>query len=130
MKDKFGSDKPWQAAATGILNEGLQSGLDASIKGGNADAVVDAMGKGLTKGVFDAGTDKALDAIKDKLPIPKGSSVEVGDYGVGKVLNNNPLTKGIIRTTVREGGGSKIKDAVKGAIVDGVGKEGGFVDPE
>ena len=130
LKDKFGSDKPWQAAATSILNEGLQGGLDASIKGEGTDAIIESMGKGLTKGVFDAGTDKALDAIKDKLPIPKGSSVEIGDYSVSKVLNNNPLTKGVIRTTVREAGGSKVKDAIKGEIVDGIGKKSGFADDE
>jgi hypothetical protein len=127
LKDKFGSDKPWQAAATGILNEGLQSGLDAAIKG---ESVTEALGKGLTKGVADAGVDKVLDKIKDKLPIPKGSSVEVGDYSVNKILNNNPLTKGIARTVIREGGGSKLKDAIKGEIVDKTGKAGGFVDPE
>lgn len=127
VKDKFGSDKPWQAAAAGILNEGLQSGLDASIKGEN---VVDAMGKGLTKGVFDAGVDKGLDMIKDKLPIPKGSSVDVGDFSVSQVLGNNPLSRGIAKTAAREVGGGMIKDAVKGAVVDGIGKEGGFVDPE
>lgn len=128
LKDKFGGEnKPWQAAATGILNEGLQSGLDASIKG---EDVSTAMGKGLTKGVFDAGADKALDKIKDALPIPKGSSVEVGDYSTGKILNNNPLSKGLGKTIIREGAGSKIKDAVKGGIVDAAGKEGGFVDPE
>ena len=47
LKDKFGGDKPWQAAATGIFNEGLQSGLDAAIKG---ESVTEALGKGLTKG--------------------------------------------------------------------------------
>lgn len=124
LKDKFGGDeKPWQAAATGILNEGLQSGLDASIKG---EDVGEAMGKGLTKGVFDAGTDSALDKLKGALPIPKGSSVDVHDYGMGKILNNNPLTKGIIKTGVREAAGSQIKDAIKGAIVDKAGEEGGF----
>jgi hypothetical protein len=127
LKDKFGDDKPWQAAATGILNEGLQSGLDASIKGEN---VGQALGKGLTKGVFDAGIDKGLDKIKGALPIPKGSSVDVHDYGVGQVLNNNPLTKGLLKTTTREAVGTQIKDAIKGATVDTIGKEGGFVTPE
>lgn len=126
LKDKFGDNKPWQAAATGILNEGLQSGLDASIKGEN---VGEALGKGLTKGVFDAGIDKGLDKIKDALPIPKGSSVDVHDYGTDKILNNNPLTKGLIKTTVRETAGTQIKDAIKGSTVDKIGKEGGFVDP-
>ncbi len=127
LKDKFGDDKPWQAAATEILNEGLQSGLDASIQGKD---VVDAMGKGLTKGVVNVGTDKALDAIKGKLPIPKGSSVDVHDYSVGKILNNNPLTKGILKTGTREVVGSQIKDAIKGGVVDKLGKEGGFIDEE
>jgi hypothetical protein len=127
LKDKFGDDKPWQAAATGILNEGLQSGLDASIKGEN---VTDALGKGLTKGVFDAGIDKGLDKLKGALPIPKGSSVDVGGFGVGQILNNNPLTKGLLKTTVREAAGTQIKDGIKGAAVDAIGKEGGFADPE
>lgn len=125
LKDKFGDDKPWQAAATGILNEGLQSGLDASIKGEN---VVDAMGKGLTKGVFDAGADKGLDMLKGKLPIPKGSSVDVGDFSVKQVLNNNPLTKGLARTMTREVVGNKLKDTIKDSIVNEAGKQGGFAD--
>lgn len=123
VSDKFGDDKPWQAAATNILNEGLQSGLDASIKGEN---VTDAIGKGLTKGVVDAGVGKGLDAIKGALPIPKGSSVDVGDYSVGKVLNNNPLTKGIIKTGVRENIVSGAADKIKGGIVDGAAETGGY----
>lgn len=86
------------------------------------------MGKGLTKGVFSVGTDKALDAIKGKLPIPKGSSVDVGDFNTSQILNNNPLAKGLIKTTVREGAGAKIKDAIKDSFFDEVGKKGGFVD--
>jgi len=35
-----------------------------------------------------------------------------------------------LKTGAREVGGGAIKDAVKGAVVDKVGKEGGFVDPE
>jgi len=124
VSDKFGdSEKPWQQAATSILNEGLQAGLDASIKG---ESVTDALGKGLTKGVVDAGVGKTLDAIKGKLPIPKGSSVDVHDYGVGQVLNNNPLTKGIIKTGVRENVVSGVQDKIKGAIVDKAAEEGGF----
>ena len=56
--------------------------------------------------------------------------MEVGDYSVNKILNNNPLTKGIVKTVVREGGGNKIKDAIKSELVDKTGKAGGFVDPE
>lgn len=127
IKDKFGEDKPWQAAATGILNESLQKGLDASIKGEN---VIDAMGKGLTKGVFDAGTEKALDKIKDKLPITKGSSVDVGSFDINRILNNNPLSKGLARTVVREGAGKQIKDALKDSIVRKTGEAAGFIDSE
>jgi len=124
VSDKFGdANKPWQQAATGILNEGLQSGLDASIKG---ESVTDALGKGLTKGVVDAGVGKTLDAIKGKLPIPQGSSVDVHDYSVGKILNNNPLTKGIIKTGVRENVVSGVQDQIKDAIVDKVAEKGGF----
>ena len=86
------------------------------------------MGKGLTKGVFSSYVDNRLELIKSEIPMPKGSSVEIGDYSVGKVLNNNPLTKGVIRTTVREGGVSQIKDAIQDTIVDEVGKEAGFVE--
>ena len=129
LKEKFGGeDKPWQAAAANILNEGLQGGLDASIEGGKPEAIADAMGKGLTKGVFSSYVDNRLELIKSEIPMPKGSSVEIGDYSVGKVLNNNPLTKGVIRTTVREGGVSQIKDAIQDTIVDEVGKEAGFVE--
>jgi hypothetical protein len=88
------------------------------------------MGKGLTKGVFDAGVDTGLDKIKGVLPIPKGSSVDVHDYGVDKILNNNPLTKGILKTGIREAAGSQIKDAIKGGIVDKAGEIGGFGDDE
>ena len=124
ISDKFDdAGKPWQKAASGILNEGLQSGLDASIKG---ESVTDALGKGLTKGVVDAGVGKGLDAIKGALPIPKGSSVDVHDYGLGKIINNNPLTKGIIKTGVRENVVSGISDKIKGAIVDKAADEGGF----
>ena len=105
------------------MNEGLQAGLDASIKGEN---VGEAIGKGLTKGVVDAGVGQGLDAIKGALPIPKGSSVDVHDYGVGKVLNNNPLTKGIIKTGVRENVVSGVIDKAKEAIVDKAADEGGF----
>ena len=128
IKDKFGADnKNLQAAGADILSEGLQSGIDATISGKD---VTEEIGKGLTKGVFNAGVDKGLDVLKDKLPIPKGSSVDVHEYDVRRIMNNNPLAKGIVKTATREGVGSKIKDAAKGAIVDKVGKEGGFVDPD
>ncbi len=127
LKDKFGDDNPWQQAATGILNEGLQGAIDASIEGKD---IKDAFGKGLTKGVFDAGIDKGLDVLKGKLPIPKGSSVDVGDFGVGRILNNNPLTEGLAKTVIREGVGSQLKDEIKSAAVEGIGKKAGFVDLE
>lgn len=133
LKEKLtgGDEKlPWHAAAADILNEGLQGGLEASIKGKDADGIRDAMGKGLTKGVFTSYADNRLDALKDAIPMPKGSSTELGEYSVSKVLNNNPLTKGVVRTTVREGGVSKIEESVKEAVVDKVGEETGFVDRE
>lgn len=123
VKDRFGSDKPWQQAATGILNEGLQAGLDASIKGGD---VIDAMGKGLTKGVFDAGVDKGLDVLKGKLPIPKGSSVDVSDFSVSQVLGNNPLATGLSKTLCRETVSSQVTSRIKDSVVDQAGKHGGF----
>ena len=128
VKDKFGAaGKNLQAVGADILSESLQSGIDATISGKD---VLDEMGKCLTKGVFNAGVDQGLDAIKSKIPIPKGSSVDVHDYDLKRIMNNNPLAKGILRTATREAAGSQIKDAVKGAVVDKLGKEGGFVDPE
>ncbi len=99
LKDVFNDGKPWQATTIAILNKGLQSGLNASIRGEN---VGQALRKGLTKGVFDSGADKGLDAIKGALPIIEESSVDVDEFSFEQILNNNPLTKGLIKTTVKE----------------------------
>jgi hypothetical protein len=80
-------------------------------KGGALDGVVDS--------VLEAGIDK----LANKLPIPKGSSVDVGDFSVSQIINNNPLTKGIIKTGVRENAMNSlkgnVKDGIKGQIIGG-----------
>jgi hypothetical protein len=135
LKDKFGDDKPWQSAAADILKEGLTSGIDASIKGEN---VADAVGKGLTKGVFDVGVDKALDKIKDKAydkiktkyELPDSPEIDAGDKSLSSIFNNNPLTRNMLKTSAKGMTESTIKDAIKEKIVDKAGKEGGFIDEE
>jgi len=126
VKDKF-SESPIKSAITNIANESAQGALDAAIKGKDPWA---GGYQGLGKGVIDSVADAGLDKIKSKLPIPKGSSVDVGDYSLTKILNNNPLTKGLTKTIIREGVGDKTKDYIKGSIVDNVGKKIGVVNDE
>jgi hypothetical protein len=122
-KSKFG-ESPLKSALANTVNEGAQGALDASIKG--KDALTGGI-QGLGKGVIDSAADFGLDKIKSKIPIPKGSSVDVGNYDLGKILNNNPLSKGLAKTITREGFGDKAKDLIKGAIVDTLGKKAGVV---
>lgn len=126
VKDKLGSDNPFKSALVNTANEAAQGALDASIK--NQDVLEGAL-KGGFKGAVDAATDMGIDQIKSKIPIPKGSSVDVHDYSLGKIYNNNPLTKGLAKTVIREGTGDKLKDLVKGTFVDQYGKATGYVDP-
>lgn len=125
-KDRFG-DSPFKSAVANTLNEGAQGALDASIKG--KDALTGGL-KGLGKGALDSAADAGLDRVKSKLPIPKGSSVDVHDYSLGKIFNNNPLAKGLGKTIIREGIGDKAKDFIKGQIVDSAGQTIGVVDDE
>ncbi|NSW91871.1 MAG: hypothetical protein HPY74_14580 [Firmicutes bacterium] len=123
-KDKFG-ENPFKSAIVNVANEGAQGALDAGIKG--EDVLTGGL-KGLGKGVIDSAADAGLDKIKSKLPIPKGSSVDVHDYSLGQIYNNNPLTKGLTKTVIREGVGDKTKDFIKETIVDNLGKTIGVVD--
>lgn len=126
VKDKLGSENPFKSAIVNTANEAAQGALDASIK--NQDVLEGAL-KGGFKGAVDAATDVGLDKIKSKIPIPKGSSVDVHDYSLTKIYNNNPLTKGLAKTVIREGTGDKLKDKIKGTFVDEYGKATGYVDP-
>jgi len=54
----------------------------------------------------------------------------VGDFSVSQIINNNPLSKGLLKTGGREVIWSKGKDIVKGALVDAIGQPLGFVDKE
>ncbi|MHB8129351.1 MAG: hypothetical protein ACYDEX_10165 [Mobilitalea sp.] len=60
--------------------------------------------------------DEKLEGLKSKLPIPQGSSVDVGGFGLGQIYNNNPLSKGLMKTVVRD----KLVDTAKGAIKDAI----------
>lgn len=126
VKDKLGSENPFKSAIVNTVNEGAQGAIDASIQ--NKDVLEGAL-KGGFKGAVDAATDLGLDKVKAKIPIPKGSSVDVHDYSLSKIYNNNPLTKGLTKTIIREGTGDKLKDKIKGTIVDEYGKATGYVDP-
>jgi chemotaxis protein histidine kinase CheA len=131
-KSVFGDGKVssnMKSALANMANEATQGALDASIGGEDGYGVMEGALKGVGKGALDSVTDFGLDqatkaipnSIKSKIPLPKGSSVDVGDFNVSQIYNNNPLSKGVIKTVVREGLGSKGKDAIKGALVDGVG---------
>jgi len=113
-KDKFG-ENPFKSAIFNTLNEGAQGALDAAIE--NKDILTGGL-KGLGKGVIDSAVDAGLDFVKSKIPIPKGSSIDVHDFSISKILNNNPLSKGLAKTIIREGLVDKTKDIVKGGIVD------------
>lgn len=125
VKDKLGSENPFSSAIVNTANEAAQGALDAEIQG--KDPYEGAL-KGGFKGAVDAATDLGLDKIKSKIPIPKGSSVDVHDYSLGKIYNNNPLTKGLTKTIIREGTGDKVKDKIKSTFVDSYGKATGYVD--
>lgn len=108
-----------------MANEAVQGGIDARIKG---EGVLVGSLKGAGKGIIDSAADAGLDKLKKKIPIPKGSSVDVHDYSLNKIYSNNPLTKGLTKTALREGVSDKIKDATKSGIVDGLGEKIGIVD--
>jgi len=123
-KDKF-SENPFKSSLVNVANEAAQGTLDAGIKG---ESLLGGGLKGMGKGIIDSAADAGLDKIKSMLPIPKGSSVDVHDYSLGKIFNNNPLSKGLTKTVLREGIGDKTKDYIKGQIVDNVGQAIGVVD--
>ncbi|MBS3985839.1 MAG: hypothetical protein KGZ66_09625 [Selenomonadales bacterium] len=137
-KDRFQDGRltsKMKSALAGMANEAAQGGLDASIKG---EGVLEGAVKGVGKGALDAVTEHGLEtaikkapaALTSRIPMPKGTSVDVGDMSVSQILNNNPLSKGLLKTGGREFIWSKGKDMVKGALVDATGTPLGFVDKE
>lgn len=135
-KEKFQDGRltsKMKSALAGMANEAAQGGLDASIAGEDmVEGALKGAGKGALDSVIDHGLEtaikKAPKAITSRIPMPKGTSVDVGDLSVSQILNNNPLSKGLLKTGGREFIWSKGKDAVKGALVDAVGQPAGFVD--
>ncbi|MCL4425882.1 MAG: hypothetical protein M1299_13035 [Firmicutes bacterium] len=110
-KDLLG-ESPLKSSLANITGSALQGALED----GN-----DPLGgglKGAVTGTLDSLADYGLDKIKSKLPIPKGSSVDVHDYELGKIFHNNPLNRGLTKTVLREGLGDKTKDFIKGGIVE------------
>ncbi|AEE95511.1 hypothetical protein [Mahella australiensis] len=139
-------ENKFQAAFINTAREALQGDIDARIKG-KPRTIYYSKGKsigcitegedpevgflrGTVRGVIDSVADLGLGKIKKKIPIPKGSSVDVHDYSLKKIYNNNPLTKGLTKTVLREGASDKIKDAAKDGIVNKLGKKVGAVDED
>jgi len=95
LKDQLG-DVPYGKEATTLLNTVLQSGLSASIAG---TSTAEALGTGLTKGIFDLGGEKGIAALKESTSVEKEkieSSFEA--MTVTDVLNDNPLTEKLSET--------------------------------
>ena len=137
-KDKFQDGRltsKMKGALAGMANESLQGGIDANIKG---ESILEGALKGAGKGALDAVTEHGIDtaikkapaAFTSRVPMPKGTSVDVGDFSVSQIINNNPLSKGLLKTGGREVIWSKGKDIVKGALVDSIGQPLGFVNKE
>lgn len=117
VKDKVGGDSPFKASLANTINEGVQGGLDAAIAG--KDVLEGTVG-GLQKGAVDAFVDAKLDQAKKFVPVCKGSSVDIHDYGLMKIAKNNPLAKGVVRTVVRENVMDQTKEKLKGDIVGSI----------
>jgi hypothetical protein len=95
LKDQLG-DVPYGKDATTLLNTVLQSGLSASIAG---TSTAEALGTGLTKGIFDLGSEKGIATLKEATTVEKEkieSSFEA--MSVTDVLNDNPLTEKLSET--------------------------------
>ena len=126
VTDSLGDSK-FKSAVVSSLGEGAKSALDASIAGKDA---IEAGVLGIGKGALDSYVDSKLGGVIDKLPIPKGSSVDVNDFGLKQIYNNNPLTKGLMKTMTREVIVDKIKGTIKDKITETMGEKIGLSDPE
>lgn len=104
LKDKLGF-LPFSAHAVNALNNSLQNGLNASIKGEN---VLKALSQGLTKGIAEAGYAQGTTLIKEGLPQTDGKITEATDQTVSTLLNNNPLTMDLFNLLTKEIGGDRI----------------------
>lgn len=108
-------DSPFKKAAVSVANSAFQSGMDSMIKGKDFSSGAKS---GALDGVLDNVLEAGIDKLANKLPIPKGSSVDVSDFSVSQVMNNNPLAKGIIKTGVRENAMNELKGSLKDGIKD------------
>jgi len=119
VKDAL-DDSPFKKAAVSVANSAFQGGMDSMVKGKDFTAGAKS---GALDGIVDNVLEAVIDKLANKLPIPKGSSVDVSDFSVSQIVNNNPLAKGIIKTGVRENTMSTIKgnlkDGIKGQIIGG-----------
>lgn len=108
-------DSPFKKAAVSVANSAFQSGMDSMIKGKDFSSGAKS---GALDGVLDNVLEAGIDKLANKLPIPKGSSVDVSDFSVSQVMNNNPLAKGIIKIGVRENAMNELKGSLKDGIKD------------
>lgn len=108
-------DSPFKKAAVSIANSAFQGGMDSMIEG--KDFGSGAKG-GALDGVLDNVLEAGIDKLANKLPIPKGSSVDVSDFSVSQIMNNNPLAKGIVKTGIRENAMNELKGNLKDGIKD------------
>lgn len=112
VKDAL-DDSPFKKAAVSVANSAFQGGLDATIDGKD---FVSGLKSGALDGVVDNVLEAGVDKLANKLPIPKGSSVDVSDFSISQIAKNNPLAKGIVRTGVRE----NVMNELKGSVKDGI----------
>lgn len=119
VKDAL-DDNPFKKAAVSVANSAFQGGMDSMVEGKDFS---EGLKSGALDGVVDNVLEAGIDKLANKLPIPKGSSVDVSDFSVSQVINNNPLAKGIIKTGVRENAMNELKgslkDGIKGQIIGG-----------
>ncbi len=119
VKDAL-DDSPFKKAAVSVANSAFQGGMDSMAEGKDFS---EGLKSGALDGVVDNVLEAGIDKLANKLPIPKGSSVDVSDFSVSQVINNNPLAKGIIKTGARENAMNELKgslkDGIKGQIIGG-----------
>ncbi|MDP3058109.1 MAG: hypothetical protein Q8N36_01430, partial [bacterium] len=120
---KLSSD--FKSGLANIGNEAAQGALTSAIDGKD---ILEGAIKGAGKGAVDSVVDFGLGKVTAKLP--KGVNVDAGDLSVSKIINNNPLSKGLAKIVTAQGLGDKAKDAIKGPIVDGISEKVGFGNPK
>jgi hypothetical protein len=119
VKDSL-DGSPFKKAAANVANSAFQGGMDSMIKGKD---FASGAKSGALDGVVDSVLEAGIDKLANKLPIQKGTTVDVGDFSVGQIVNNNPLAKGVMKIGARETAMNQLKgdlkDGIKGQIIGG-----------